>query len=421
MTLPIPDGVAEAGALTAAFDACLGSGFSRITPEQVASLEELAGALAGTALGAAARESVAALAAGELLAHHLAVLAAARSALEGARADALLAVAAEGLVLEEPTLEPAPEPEAETRVRMESARQWLVELALAGLGQLDEGRIAPIAASLPGIQQRPELAGLAVAITGFAGELLDAAPTSALSEPPLRRWSDLWCRCLLATFGLAPRPTSRKVSGRLSVLGADLSHHEHAARLVIHGLLEEGADRRLVRVSLNAWKVEVITGPELVNLLRPLAPELVDALGSPAALDLVDATLWSTGDLVPDGRISGTRSIDPMAIDLSDSILTVPSPVDRHPVQVAVPRLGAPDGVAVDPGRASPHLGLEGAEAANAVLGLLRFDEGWSLQPMLARKGKKLLGPASLIAAAGKVKKPALDTLRERSSRLLRA
>ena len=43
-----------------------------------------------------------------------------------------------------------------------------------------------------------------------------------------------------------------------------------------------------------------------------------------------------------------------------------------------------------------------------------------AFQPMAGRKGKKTFGPAEGIAAAAKVKKPALGILRERASKLLR-
>ncbi|MCB9676229.1 MAG: hypothetical protein H6737_13995 [Alphaproteobacteria bacterium] len=429
----LPAGVAEAAGLTAGLDAVLGAGFARLTPDQSARLGDLAAAFTGTPLGPTVSEAVAALGRGELLAHHLAALAAARASLEGARADAVLAVLAarQGLTLEEPEVSAAPTPGPEVAVRMESARQWLVELALAGLCQLDNATIVPVMATLEGIQAHGAMGGLAAVLTGFANELLDHAPTSAIADPPLRRWADLWSRCLLGTYALPEVPTSRAVSGTLTVLGADIRHHDHVVSLVVHGLLEEGGAKRLVRTTLTAWKVDAVAGEEIWNLVRPIAPELVEALATPKALAVSGMTLWSTGDLVWDGSVSVGAAVDPFAVDLSGALLVAPAPRDRHPLQVAVPVVYSGiavtdrvlDGLAVDLTRVSHYSDYDPPEidSSDAMVALLRYDEGFSLQPLAGRKGKKVFGPAEGIAAAAKVKAPALDVLRERASKLLRA
>jgi len=57
-------------------------------------------------------------------------------------------------------------------------------------------------------------------------------------------------------------------------------------------------------------------------------------------------------------------------------------------------------------------------------LGLLRWDGQWGFQPLLGRtsgRKPKWVGPPEQLAAAAKVKAPALDILRERASKLLRA
>lgn len=424
-------GVDAAAALTAGLDAVLGDGFARLGSKQVDALDELASAFAGTPLGSTVRAAVDALAAGELLAHHLTALAAARASLEGARADALLAEVAgsQGLVVAPTEVARAPEADPEALIRMESARQWLVEVALAGLSQLDNATIVPIVGTLEGIQARPELAGLAALLTGFAGELLDHAPTSSVADPPLRRWSDLWARCLLATWSLPERPTTRSVSGQLTVLGADIRHHDHLLSVVVHGLLDEGGTRRLVRTTLSAWKVDAIAGPEIWNLLRPLAPELVDGLAKGVCLAVDGMTLTSAGDLIWDGKVMGSAAADPFATSLEGAVLAAPAPRDRHPLQLAIPAVFAGTsaleaaGLTVDMGRVSPYSDYDADEVASsdAIVGLLRFDEGWSVQPLAGRKGKKQFGPAEGIAKAAKVKKPALGILRERASRLLRA
>ncbi|HHO54420.1 MAG TPA: hypothetical protein ENK18_27010 [Deltaproteobacteria bacterium] len=431
MDLSIPPGVSEAAELTSSLDAVLGDGFARLTPKQTDVLRGLAATFCDTPLHGLLSTAVEALAAGELLSHHLAVIAAARSALEGARSDALLAVAAQatGLMIEQPQVTTASAgPEAQ--VRMESARQWLVEIALAGLSQLDNATIVPVIATLEGIQALPELQGLAAMLTGFANELLDHAPTSALAEPPLRRWGDLWAHCMLLSHGAPEIVPGRSVSGTLAVLGADIRHHDHLLSLVVHGLLEEEESRRLVRTTLSAWKVDAVSGAEIWGLLEPLAPELIKVLAAPKLLRISDMVL-AGGDLRWGGSATLTRKgADPFTIDLSGAIFCPPPPRDRHPIGLSIPLVlnqitvgedgigGVP--VAID--RVSPHSDYDPPEIASStdMVALLRFDGGWSLQPLAGRKGKKVFGPAQGIAAAKKIKKPALRILQERAGKLLR-
>lgn len=433
MDLSIPPGVAEAAELTATIDTILGDGFARLTPKQTEALQALAATFGGTPLGPLTTTAIEALAAGELLAHHLAVIAAARAALEGARTDALLQLAAEatGLVIEQPETE-AVTAGPEATVRMESARQWLVEIALAGLTQLDNATIVPVIATLEGIQALPGLQGLAVMLTGFANELLDHAPTSALSEPPLRRWADLWCHCMLLSHAPPQIASSRTVSGTLAVLGADIRHHDHLLSLVAHGLLEEeGGDRRLVRTTLSAWKVDAVSGPEIWKLLEPLAPELIGALATPKLLQISDMAL-AGGDLRWGGSASVTRrKADPFGVELQGAIFCPPPPRDRHPLQIGIPlvlngvQIGDDglDGVPIAADRVSPHSDYDPPEIRSStdMVALLRFDGGWMLQPLAGKKGKTVFGPAQGIAAAKKIKKPALGILQERASKLLRA
>ena len=134
-----------------------------------------------------------------------------------------------------------------------------------------------------------------------------------------------------------------------------------------------------------------------------------------------------------DGKVKAGKASDPFSIDLKGAILAAPPGGDRHPLQIAVPHVldvdgvkvdkGAVEGLSVDSGRVSPHSDLDQNEIdkGEAFVGLIRFDEGWALQPLAARTGKTVCGPAQGIAAAAKIKKPALSILKERASKLLRA
>jgi hypothetical protein len=420
----IPEGVEQAAAVSARVDGVLLGGVSRLGTDERQALGALVAAVSDTPLGEGTRGAVAALEAGELLAHHLAMIAAARMAIEGARYDALLDVAAAhaGLRVERHDDDDERAPlDAGMRTLMEGARQWLVEIALAGLGQLDAAAITPAVGGLRPLQEHAALARLAALLTGFAHELLDASPTSALAEPPARRWADLWCRAMLMSFAVPAAPRPRSVSGTLAPLGADVRHHDHLLSVVVHGLLSLGDERRLVRTTLSAWKVDAIAGDEIWSLLG--APELLAALAKPTTLEIEGATLLDGGDLSWDGKVKRGAALDPFSLDLAGALLGAVPARDRHPLALAVPLVIAGAVNDADLGRVSPHCNLDAAEitGAEASTGLLRFDDRFSVQPLAVLQKGALCGPAEGIAAAKKVKKPSLAVLRERAGKLLRA
>lgn len=412
----IPDGVSDALALVASFDAALVSGFSRLDPSAVDGLTELAGAFSGTPLGPAVADAAAALPRGELLAHHFVSLAAARASLMGAVADALAEQAAAGLGLTVPecVTDAPPPPSPEVSAPMEGARDWLVELALGGFGQLEPRAIAPAAATVERVQNTPGLERLAAVLTGLSDELMDSAPTAMLPVIPARRWGDLWTRCLLLTQALPDAQDAVEVSGTLAVVGCELRHHDHLVHGVVWGVL----DGRWVRAHVSAWKVDAIAGAEVWGLLGAQAPVLMAACLNPSSVE-VAGFLAPSGDLHLTSVAPGAP-LDPFALDFPGNLPAIP-PRDRHPVQLAIPVAACPAGV--------PRVRIGALSGFGDVppafeLGLLRWDGQWGFQPLLGRtsgRKPKWVGPPEQLAAAAKVKAPALDILRERASKLLRA
>lgn len=397
-------------------DAAFGGGLARLIPEQRAGLVAFAEALAGSPLGGPVAEAVAAIDGGSPLTHHLVALAAGRAALLGAAHDALLASCPGGVTVGAAEVSPAASPSAAQRARMEALQQWLTEVALAGFGQLDPGTLTPALGTVAGLQDTPGLGRLAALATGLLDEWLDHAPTSALPSLPLRRWGDLWSRALLGASALPEEAPAAPVSGRLHVLGAEPRHHDHLVSVVIHGVLEADGARRFTRTTLSAWKVDAIAGVDLWNLLKAGAPALLAAVASPATLE-VQGSLSATGALQIT-QVGSSKPLDPFALDLSGVIYAAPAPRDRHPIQIAVP--ARDPGVELSDRRASPLLEPETRDVGG-VIGLVRWDGAWSLQPLLVRTRKgKLLGAAETLAAADKVKSDARAVLSERASKLLR-
>lgn len=397
-------------------DAALAAGLARLVPEQRAALTTFSNALAGSPLGGTVATAVESLANGDPSAHHLVAIAAGRAALLGAVADALLAEAGTPLLPVE--VGGNATPTNEQRPRLEGLRQWLVEIALAGFGQLDAATLTPVLPTISNIQQTPGLGRLAALTSGFVAELLAHAPTSALAELPRRRWADLWMRSLLGTVALPEQPTVATVSGTFSVLGADIRQHDNLVSVVVHGVLDAGV-RRFAHVTVNTWKVDAIAGAEAWTLIKPKAPELVAALATPAVLTIT-GSLASTGALTIEA-VTASAPYDPFTLDLSGVALAPPAPRDRHPIQLAIPTKDA--SAAIDLTRSGPLLDLS-ADIADAAstLGLLRWDDGWRFQPMVIKTKKgKVIGAGASLALADKSKSDARAVLAERASKLLRA
>jgi hypothetical protein len=455
--VPLPEPVAHADAVVLALDRCLVAGLARLGSEHRSSLESLGRVFAGTPLEAPVREAAIALTKSQAGEAHLLALAAARESLHGARYDALLdhAVAAldgrvtvaRDVALAQDELYTA----GPVDTFMAGTRQWLIELALAGFGQLEAQTVVPFMATLESLQSLPPLAGLSALLTGLIDEIMDNVPTAAMSEVPARRWADLWSRAMLGAWRLDPGPAARKVSGALRVLGADVRQHDHVISLVAYGLFDDGqgGPARLSSTTLSAWKVDAVAGDESFTVFETLpgGAELLAALAERKALAISGMELLATGELCWTGTATVKAAFDPMQAALealapgAGCVIPGVLPRDRHTVQLAVP-VALPEVALASEGdrpcieiegallplavsRMSPLMGLSLAamRGLSQVFGLLRFDSGeWSFQPLLGKGRKGYAGPGDSIGRALKIKKSArtLSTLQERAGKLLR-
>ena len=449
----VPQPVVAAGDLIAAIDGCFVSGFARLGGPQRDALMSISRTFQGTPLAAVVAEAAAVAAGGPAGEAHLMALAAAREALAGARYDALLAQATDALggaiaVPDTRSLDLASASAEDTVTNlMAGTRQWLLELALAGFAQLEIQTVAPFAATLEKLQEQPALGRLAALLTGLMDEIMDSAPTSGMDQVPARRWADLWCRAMLGAHRLPPAPASTEVSGTLRMLGADARHHDHIVSLIGYGLLEvEGEKVRMVRTQVSCWKVDAITSDEVWTTLEGAAGDLLTALAGRKSLTITGMPLSATGELIWRGKTRAGKVFDPIDAALealgpgAGCPVPVVLPLDRHPVQLAVPVAveklavkmtnGEPgvdlDGATLPLAPLSPLLGLDidALGKSAQAFGLLRFDRGrWTFQPLVTRTGKKAyFGAGEAIGRRRKVGKQSgtLAVLKERAGKLLR-
>lgn len=442
----IPEGVTHAAGLITGLDDAFAVGFGRLGEGQLRALDALGRAFAGTPLAGRLAEGLAAVKRNELVEKHFAAFAAARTALQGAQHDALSGQAAAALGRAPGSEPPAVAESAQAapshhEVFLESARQWLMEIAVAGFLQLTPETVLPFSATLEKIQSEPSLVRQGALLTGLFNELLGAMPVATMPEVPLFRWVDLWSRAMVLAIK-APTPLrAEAVSGELVPLGADVRQHANFASAVVYGLLKggDGKTARVVRATISAYKVDVIQGAEMWSLLATSARQLLTALGKRLPLKIKDMQLLSSGDLVwndKNAQPGGASDVMAeaakwLAPGATGVVLPSLAPGDRHPAQIAEPVfLEGSRGLDIDAERLGgvTDFGADEAARSQKMVGLLRFDGGrWAVQPLaftpLGKRDVLMAGSngATQGVGGGSGRDGALGTLRERAGKLLRA
>lgn len=432
----LPADVAETFLLLQQLDSCFSSGFARLSTEQHTLLNSLPGLFHASPLGEPLQKAISELERSMFLPAHFVSLAVARAALLGAIHDALLVSAAEvlGRPLEAGGVVQRVGPAAPAlQGRQEAVLQWLTEVALAGFARLDVAVVHAIESTLSSLREVPEMFRLASLMVGFTEELRVNLPISDPDALPLSRWVDLWSRAVLLCTGLPPAEVATPTTGVLHPIGVELRAHRHALSLCVYGLYEANGTWRSVRTTASAWKVDVLSGPDLWQLLRAKHANLLHAVAMPARLELT-GSLSASGDLRRGEEEKVGATIDPMNLPLLPGASQIPisrvQPFDRHPAQLAIPiRLEGKvreqggrlqmEGLSVLP---VGDINADILRKTEGLVGLLRFDAGcWFIQPLVAKttgKGGGLIHHAS--GAATKIKVDRVAILKERAGKLLR-
>lgn len=437
----LPQGVAETTRLIEQVDRALLTGF--VGGRGGDALAALARVFAGTPMDARLNEAAGALERSEFQERHFATLAAARMALQGALYDTLRGQARAWLGRASDQAAPA----AQTLTGgddplLSSARHWLMELAITGLGRLEVGMVIPFFETLAQMRTTPPLVGVSALLGGFAHELLRALPLTSLEDAPLSRWGDLWSAGMIGAMGVSDAAQTVSVSGTLHVLGIDLRQHAHMVSVVFYALLD---GRDLVRITRSSYKVEAIRGDELW-LLFPDTALLLDGLASGKAVEVRDMLALPSGDLLWNANAASAGkkyklfdAAKAFAPGENSPTLGALPPLQRHPVQISEPvffsdyvlengalRFGDGTLLPLDWTRSTvTEITPEALEGTGRLFGLLRYDACvWSVQPLTlgdaAGKLKVFVGEGGAKLLKKPPKSSAVATLQERASRLLR-
>ncbi|GAB4588149.1 hypothetical protein [Nocardia sp. IFM 10818] len=444
-----PVGVEAAVDAVSGFDTALVNGFARVSEPQGAALAALGGAVAGSPLAEAAAAAVAKVSTGAIGPDELSALAAARAALLGAVHDALVDQADTALGRNRSEWTAIPGADAASPLAAGS-RAWLGELAIAGWRGVDHELVAAADQTVEALLAEPGLWRLAMLLDGFTAELGASAPIATMDRVPARRWADLWARALLLSWRGTESTAVESVSGRLLPLGVDVHEHGTVVQAQVHGVLEiAGAPARRVRVSVAAAKVDTIVGPAVWQLLGAHR-QLLTALAERRALELTEMPLTAGGDLLwEDDRARAGEDADPFVtatVQLPQALAPAVAPLDRDPVHIAEPVLFEGyrfrDGVLevgeqrirveMDALPSAGPLTSTGVTGSSGMIGLLRWDGGWSVRPLAVQRkvksaltafhnGDWALGPTDAKVAKAQAKSgDAVAVLRERAGRLLR-
>jgi hypothetical protein len=438
LTQPIPDW-SESAALLTGVDDVLAGGLSRLSESQQQALLALAAGLDGSPVGAAVRSAVDRIATSEFTPSACLGLAVARCALAGALHDALHEQLASAVDFTVSVVDSTVAlPVGELAPLLAGVQQWLVELAVAGLGNVDESQLAAFDAILQPVRGNPELGHLSALLTGFVDELTEIAQRRSRGEIPRGRWADLWAAAMLGAQVRLPVARFAIISGLLHPLGVDVRQHRSMVSAAVWGLLAvPDQPPRVVRIPFVSWKVSVVSGDEIWRLFQPAIDPLLAALASGDALS-VTGELSDAGDLRLTSEASPSGSAAPFDLPRPWVGLAPVPALLRHPVHVqglvaldqikcstdALSCAGVTLPLALD--RLDVDLDAKLLAIATDMIGVLRWDAGgWRVQPLMLRgKGKLKDGARAGQGIAGrlvKLKSDALVTLRERASRLLRA
>lgn len=450
-----PENFAPAAELLGRLDEAFETGFGRLSSANLEALASLVRSFQGAPLAGELEAAIAGLGRSEFLDRHFAALAAARSAVLGAMYDALLVQASAALERPRPELEkiaagPAQAPPPKVAVLLESARHWLMELAIAGFANLEVGALLPFQATLDAIMAEPSLVRHAALLSGFLGELLTVFPAHGKPEIPRQRWADLWSRAMVLSLAPPVAAPTRAVHGEMKIIATDLRQHDNVAQLVAFGVLvESGKPPRIVRTGVAAFKVDVLQGDDLGGLFGEIGGKLLGAIAGGQALKIDGMALTPAGDLVwQEAKAALLPAKLKLAEEAAANLAKAPAlrpthePADRHPALIEelvwLPggsyALAGKDGRALTVGGQAFPLASERVPAfadfnlgdlagSKGMVAALRFDAGqWSLQPLMIEAAKpptRMVG-TSLAAGRGKAKGGNLETLKERAGKLLR-
>jgi hypothetical protein len=440
----LPLGFQETDDFITLIDNCLFTGFARLSEDQQEGLESLARAFSGTPFADELTASIEELFNSQFQSRSFQILAACRTSLQGALYDSLIDQC-DTITSRQRADTVATEWQDSESPLLESCSQWLSEIAVTGLRQLDCEDIDPFQQTMENLREDKQFIRQSVLLCGFANELSNSSPIAAMLEPPIRRWADMWSKAILNSYKLEAKCSEQPFTGELFILGTDISQHSNFVQLTCHALLT-GDENNAVTINLSAYKVDSISAENIWKLFSDYST-LTDALVNAKSINIKDMPGLQNGSLLWDERCTSKGSAYDLFEKEEDYNLCKFSKIsaaNRHPAQICEAFFLKGKVIENDGSfqlktseanielltkrfcTASP-LDIKSVKKAKSIFGLLRFDNAlWSFQPLayyaLVKKNDILMhnGAYALGIPGKKAKNDPVEILRERASRLLR-
>ncbi len=230
---------------------------------------------------------------------------------------------------------------------------------------------------------------------------------------------------MIRTLSRESSSAESTVSGDFFPVGVDVRMHDNFVSASVYGLLRTNGVHQTVRIVMNSYKVDLILGPEIWDLFGEVGDLVLQAIESKKSLKIEQAQLSPTGGLTLKTPPALGTSWD--LLELAPEFRSLPplSPSIRHPVHLAelvVLPIDCGIPIAVEHIPNGYEIEAKQLKTAKQIVGLLRFDGDWLLQPLGVHNGKETyIAGEGMAKARAKLKSRTLPTLRERSGKLLRS
>jgi hypothetical protein len=424
-------------------DDWLKEGFANLTDNEKEEIDDVIEAFTGSIIDKSVKSALEGLKSGNFFEENFSILAAARTSIQGAMYDYLIDEFDKVFKIERLNITEESFENEENNIK-KTIRHFLTEVAVNGFGSLTNEIIEPFYQVLDKLSSEKKLIKLFALIDGFVNEI-NSMENIDLDDIPSKRWSDMWSRAMILTQKLPSESEIKSISGEYYILGIDIMQHPRFVSLKFYGVLKNDKEIKFSPFTISSPKVDSIVGTDIWLLFNNIN-NLKEALSKGYSLKIDNMQILNNGVLVWDDKkatLLEEFDIFEKAELLNECKRSKILALERHPVHIN--ELIVFDNcefkdefviykdfkIKIDKRRfysCSPlqYKDLKGAEK---IIGLLRYDTEWLLQPITIYKktGKKKTIIHNGLYSIDVPKKGKRNTnsnnvliLRERATRLLR-
>jgi len=323
----------------------------------------------------------------------------------------------------------------ETKIFLENIQTWLIDLAIKGFSDLNKESIISFETVLETLESQNNLQRLGVILRCLTNEFLLVLSDTKNQEHAIQvRWMDLWCKAYLLTLKKQIPPKGIKISGKLKLVALQTYTHRNFLTVVLSGILEYNKENIYIEIEKSKFIIDLIPIEEFWYQLNNENSELFKGLNTSTVISVKEGYLFENGSLILKNFAATTEKFSLIqelekTVEKQNLMLSKIQAIDRHPIQFKLPvlveakdingricKLGnkeIPIRFELQPTRRSSTSLIQ-----NKMLLELHFDNGWFLKPLTSMGANNIF--LGKIAEQPNTATPTYDTLKERSSKILR-